>query len=98
VLTPRFELVVRGGTVVTPGHQEIADVGVQDGRIAQIGGAMTGQVELGAHGLAGNHAGGRSAARVSHGPAEEAGQPVDGGRILGDQGFRGERGAGTFRA
>jgi dihydropyrimidinase len=51
VLTPRFELVVRGGTVVTPGHQEIADVGVQDGRIAQIGGAMTGQGELGAHGL-----------------------------------------------
>ena len=39
-----------------------------------------------------------AAARVSHGPAEEAGQPVDGGRILGDQGFRGERGAGTFRA
>jgi dihydropyrimidinase len=51
VVVPRFELVVRGGTVVTPGHREIADVGVQDGRIAQIGGAMTGEGELGAHGL-----------------------------------------------
>ena len=46
-----FELVVRGGTIVTPGRREIADVGVRDGRIAQIGGAMSGQEELGAHGL-----------------------------------------------
>ncbi|MCW2934711.1 MAG: putative D-phenylhydantoinase [Actinomycetia bacterium] len=46
-----YELVVRGGTVVAPGHHETADVGVQDGRIAQIGGAMTGQEELDAHGL-----------------------------------------------
>jgi dihydropyrimidinase len=45
------ELVVRGGTIVAPGHHEIADVGVRDGRIAQIGGAMTGQEELDAHGL-----------------------------------------------
>ena len=48
---PDFELVVRGGTVVVPGRHEIADVGVRDGRIAQIGGAMTGQEELSAHGL-----------------------------------------------
>ena len=48
---PDFELVVRGGTIVVPGRHEIADVGVRDGRIAQIGGAMTGQEELGAHGL-----------------------------------------------
>ncbi|HEY6787480.1 MAG TPA: amidohydrolase family protein [Trebonia sp.] len=46
-----FELVVRGGTVVAPGHHEIADVGVRHGQIAQIGGAMTGQEELDAHGL-----------------------------------------------
>jgi dihydropyrimidinase len=45
------ELVVRGGTVVAPGQNEIADVGVRHGRIAQIGGAMTGQEELDAHGL-----------------------------------------------
>ncbi|MDX6395468.1 MAG: dihydropyrimidinase [Streptosporangiaceae bacterium] len=51
MVIPRFEFVVRGGTVVTPGHREIADVGVQDGRIAQLGGAMTGQGELDAHGL-----------------------------------------------
>jgi len=48
---PGFELVVRGGTVVVPGRHEIADVGVRDGRIAQIGGAMTGQQELSAGGL-----------------------------------------------
>jgi dihydroorotase-like cyclic amidohydrolase len=44
-MIPRFDLVVRGGTIVTPGHREIADLGVQDGRIAQIGGAMTGEDE-----------------------------------------------------
>jgi dihydropyrimidinase len=47
----QFDLVVRGGTIVSPGRREIADVGVQDGRIAQLGGAMTGLSELDAHGL-----------------------------------------------
>jgi dihydropyrimidinase len=51
VADAHFDLVVRGGTVVTPGHQEIADIGVRDGRIAQLGGAMTGGEELDAHGL-----------------------------------------------
>jgi dihydropyrimidinase len=51
VVVPDFELVVRGGTVVAPGHREVADVGVQDGRIAQVGGAMTGRGELDARGL-----------------------------------------------
>jgi len=37
-----MDVVIRGGTVVTPGHQEIADIGVRDGRIAQLGGSMTG--------------------------------------------------------
>jgi dihydropyrimidinase len=46
-----FDLVVRGGTVATPGRREIADIGVRDGRIAQLGGAMTGLGELDAHGL-----------------------------------------------
>jgi dihydropyrimidinase len=50
-MIPRFDLVVRAGTIVTPGHREVADLGVRDGRIAQIGGAMTGEGELGAHGL-----------------------------------------------
>jgi dihydropyrimidinase len=45
------DLVVRGGTVLTPGHQEIADVGVSAGRIAQIGGPMTGEDEIDAAGL-----------------------------------------------
>jgi dihydropyrimidinase len=51
VATARFELVVRGGTIVTPGHHEIGDVGVQGGQIAQLGGAMTGGDELDARGL-----------------------------------------------
>jgi dihydropyrimidinase len=46
-----FDLVVRGGTVVTPGRQEVADIGVSGGRIARIGGAMTGQREVDARGL-----------------------------------------------
>lgn len=48
---PRFELIVRGGTIVTPGRHEIADVGIQNGLIAQLGGSMTGQAELDATGL-----------------------------------------------
>jgi dihydropyrimidinase len=46
-----FDLVVRGATVVTPGRQEAADIGVRDGRIAQLGGAMTGREEIAADGL-----------------------------------------------
>ncbi|MGH3230470.1 MAG: dihydroorotase [Streptosporangiaceae bacterium] len=46
-----FDVVVRGGTVITPEHREITDVGVRDGRIAQLGGTMTGRDELDADGL-----------------------------------------------
>jgi dihydropyrimidinase len=46
-----FDLVIRGATVVTAGHQEAADIGIADGRIAQLGGAMTGAEELAAGGL-----------------------------------------------
>lgn len=46
-----FDLVVRGATVVSPGRQETADIGVRDGRIAQVGGAMTGREEIAAGGL-----------------------------------------------
>lgn len=48
---PRFDLVVRNGTVVTPGHREQAGVGISDGRIAQLGEAMTGHEEIDAGGL-----------------------------------------------
>lgn len=51
MVVPHFESVIRAGTVVAPGHREITDVGVQDGRIAQVGGAMTGRGELDARGL-----------------------------------------------
>src|SRR6202021_2923298 len=47
----RFDLVVRGGTVVTPGRQEAADVGISGGRIAQLGGTMSGSADLDAGGL-----------------------------------------------
>ena len=38
----RFDLVVRNGIIVTPSHRERADVGITGGRIAQLGGTMTG--------------------------------------------------------
>jgi dihydropyrimidinase len=46
-----FDLVIRGATVVTPGHREAADIGIVGGRIAQLGGTMTGAEELAAGGL-----------------------------------------------
>ena len=46
-----FDLVIRGATVVTPGHREAADIGIAGGRIAQLGGTMTGVQELAADGL-----------------------------------------------
>ena len=48
---PRFDLIVRGGTIVSPGSREVADIGVRDGRIVQLGGAMTGLAEVDAGGL-----------------------------------------------
>jgi dihydropyrimidinase len=48
---PGFDLVVRGGTIVTPDRQEVADIGLRDGRVAQIGGVMSGPDELDARGL-----------------------------------------------
>lgn len=47
----RLDLVVRNGTIVTPGHREQADVGIAGGRIAQLGGTMTGAGEIDAGGL-----------------------------------------------
>jgi dihydropyrimidinase len=51
VPVPHCDLVIRGATVVTPGHQEIADVGVSDGQIVQVGGRMTGEGAVDAAGL-----------------------------------------------
>jgi len=51
VAEQRFDLVVRHGTIVTPGHQERADVGITGGRIAQLGGTMAGAEEIDAGGL-----------------------------------------------
>jgi dihydropyrimidinase len=46
-----FDLVVRGATVVSPGRQQTADIGIRDGRIAQVGGDVTGLQEVRADGL-----------------------------------------------
>jgi dihydropyrimidinase len=43
---PPFELVIRGGTVVTADGQTRTDVGVRAGLVAQLGGAMSGAREL----------------------------------------------------
>jgi dihydropyrimidinase len=42
----RFDLVLRGGTVVTAEGRARVDVGVRDGRVARLGGEMTGAREL----------------------------------------------------
>ena len=46
-----FDLVVRGGTVVTASEQFRADVGVRDGRIAAVGEGLRGGREIDAGGL-----------------------------------------------
>ena len=44
--TQRMELIIRGGTVVTVSSRFRTDVGVRDGRIAQLGGLMEGDREI----------------------------------------------------
>ena len=51
MVTSPFDLVIRNGTVITRGRSETADVGVRDGRIAEIGGTLTGPEEIDAAGL-----------------------------------------------
>jgi len=46
VTEQRFDLVVRNGTIVTPGHREQADVGITGGRIAQLRETITGAGEI----------------------------------------------------
>ena len=45
-----MDLVVRGGIVVTPEQTAVTDVGVADGVIVQIGGTMSGDLEIDARG------------------------------------------------
>ncbi|CAA9576124.1 MAG: Dihydropyrimidinase @ D-hydantoinase [uncultured Thermomicrobiales bacterium] len=47
----RLDLVIRGGTVVTAGAVAAADVGIADGVVVQIGGAMAAAQELDAGGM-----------------------------------------------
>src|SRR5215213_1029770 len=46
----RYDLVIRGGRVVTAGMEAIADVAIQGGLIAQIGGQMSSTEEIDAPG------------------------------------------------
>ena len=45
-----MDLIIKGGTVVTAGSSFSADVGIQDGKVAQIGGEMSGKSEIDASG------------------------------------------------
>ncbi len=45
-----MDLVIRGGTVVTVGETFVADVGVEGGKVAQIGGEMSASREIDAGG------------------------------------------------
>ena len=51
ILSGSLDLVVRGGRVVSPGWDEVVDVGVSGGVVVQIGGPMEGRRELDARGL-----------------------------------------------
>ncbi len=46
-----MDLVIRGGTVVTVGGRATVDIGVENGKIVQLGGAMSAGKELDAAGL-----------------------------------------------
>jgi dihydropyrimidinase len=46
-----FDLVIGGGRVVTESGDALADLGVRDGKIAQIGGEMRGAEEIDASGM-----------------------------------------------
>jgi dihydropyrimidinase len=47
----RFDLVVRGATVVTHVGRTVEDIAIDGGKIAQLGGMMAGRREIEAHGL-----------------------------------------------
>jgi len=42
----QYDLIIRNGTVVSPGMETRTDIGVLDGVIAQLGGSMTGRDEI----------------------------------------------------
>jgi dihydropyrimidinase len=50
-MSEELDLVVRGGLVVTADGESRADIGVADGRVVQLGGAMSGAKEIDATGL-----------------------------------------------
>jgi dihydroorotase-like cyclic amidohydrolase len=78
-----LELVIRGATVVTPGHRETADIGIAEGRIAELGGTMAGTQELDAGGLLAIPGGVDAHTHLVHqGLGGRLGFPDLGGRLL----------------
>jgi len=49
-MSQRYDLVIRGGRVVSPGSDAVADIGMLGGKIAQIGGGMQAEREIDATG------------------------------------------------
>ena len=45
-MAEQMDLIIRGGTVVTPGLEGQIDVGIADGLVAQLGGSMTAPTEI----------------------------------------------------
>jgi dihydropyrimidinase len=41
-----MDLIIKGGTVVTAGSSFNADISIRDGKVAQIGGEMSGASEI----------------------------------------------------
>jgi dihydropyrimidinase len=70
-----FDLVVRGGTVVTAGSSGECDIGIRDGRVAQLGGPMHGRRELDASGALVLPGGLDMHVHLSTPQAPEAGEP-----------------------
>ena len=46
-----MELVIRGGVVATPSENAVIDVGIDSGKVVQLGGMMSGQQEIDAEGM-----------------------------------------------
>jgi len=49
-MTNTMDMIIRGGTVVTPGMEAVVDIGIEGGQIAQLGGPMSAPTEIDASG------------------------------------------------
>ncbi|MCP3990923.1 MAG: amidohydrolase family protein, partial [Actinomycetia bacterium] len=49
-MAEQMDMIIRGGTVVTPGLEGQLDVGISGGEVAQLGGSMSASTEIDARG------------------------------------------------